>query len=149
MIKYRPNLSLPPAWIVDIDGTVALGHFGEPGRRGPFDWDRVGEDDPNIPVIRVVNAVAEHDAIVFLSGRSEVCRDQTAAWLRGNGVATGMLYMRPADDYVPDAALKRELLWNRIAPQWNVLGVIDDRDQTVAMWRQVGLTCLQVAPGDF
>jgi hypothetical protein len=27
--------------------------------------------------------------------------------------------------------------------------VLDDRDQVVTMWRGLGLTCLQVAPGDF
>lgn len=42
----------PKVWLVDIDGTVALR-----GERGPFDWDRVGEDKPNGPVIAVVRAL--------------------------------------------------------------------------------------------
>ena len=30
-----------------------------------------------------------------------------------------------------------------------VVAVFDDRDKVVNMWREVGLTCMQVAPGNF
>ena len=30
-----------------------------------------------------------------------------------------------------------------------VLCVFDDRDKVVQMWRDMGLTCMQVAPGNF
>ena len=36
-----------------------------------------------------------------------------------------------------------------IEPFYDVLCVLDDRDQVVRMWRHRGLTCLQVAPGNF
>ena len=42
------------AVIFDLDGTLALGHFGEPDRRGPFDWHRVSEDTPNPAVVALV-----------------------------------------------------------------------------------------------
>lgn len=34
-------------------------------------------------------------------------------------------------------------------PRERIAMVFDDRDKVVAMWRRQGLTCLQVAPGDF
>ena len=30
-----------------------------------------------------------------------------------------------------------------------VVAVFDDRDKVVKMWREIGLTCMQVAPGNF
>ncbi|MFC7644091.1 hypothetical protein ACFQX6_27630 [Streptosporangium lutulentum] len=50
-------------WIVDIDGTLALR-----GDRGPYDWDRVGEDLPNHPVVTIVKA------LILAAIRSRTCR---------------------------------------------------------------------------
>lgn len=152
--------TLPPAWIIDIDGTLALGHFDEPGRRGPYDWHRVSEDDPNWPVIHMVRALGGRAGLVFLSGRDEVCRDVTLEWLwkvvhprHSDGTryaaADFNLLMRPAGDYRKDAIVKAEIFWEHIASRWHVLGVIDDRRQVVTMWRSLGLMCAQVAEGDF
>jgi hypothetical protein len=45
--------------------------------------------------------------------------------------------------------VKREIFDRSIRHVWQVRGVLDDRDQVVRMWRDLGLTCAQVAPGDF
>jgi hypothetical protein len=147
MTKYQPDTFLPEAWIVDIDGTLTLG----PHQRGPFEWHKVGNDLPNWPVIAVVNAL-EYDQydIVFVSGRSERCRRETHHWLDKNlGCNYSFLYMRPIGDFRPDEIVKAEIFDNEIAPWWNVRGVIDDRAKVVKMWRDKGLTCLQVAEGAF
>lgn len=145
-----------PVWLVDVDGTVAI---REEGGRGPFDWDRVGEDQPHEPVIRVVRAlILTGDEVIFVSGRNEVCRRATWHWLTAH--VTGhvwenrspQLVMRPDTDrwrYAPDDELKRWIYNTAIAPLYDVVGVIDDRTRVVAMWRSLGLTCLQVAEGDF
>lgn len=137
------------AWIVDIDGTLALGCFGEPGRRGPYDWNRVGEDDPNLPVIFLSNALAAFLDIVLVSGRDECCRGETEDWLARHHVSWSALHMRPNQDYRPDGEVKSEIYHRDIVPNWDVLGVLDDRDQVVEMWRGLGLLCCQVAPGAF
>ena len=31
----------------------------------------------------------------------------------------------------------------------DIFCIFDDRDKVVKMWREEGLTCMQVAPGDF
>ena len=57
--------------------------------------------------------------------------------------------MRAAGDDRKDEIIKREIYNREIKPAFDVLCVLDDRDQVVRMWRAMGLTCLQVAPGDF
>jgi hypothetical protein len=143
---YVPNKSLPPAWLVDVDGTLAIRDTG-PGARSPYDWSRVGEDAPNMPVIRMVQGLAQTGAyIVVVSGRDAVCARSTQAWLEENMVPVHALFLRKRGDTRDEAVVKSELL-DLIATGWQVLGVVDDRDQVVDMWRARGLTCAQVAPG--
>lgn len=141
---YVPDTSLSSAWLVDMDGTLAVMRG-----RGPYDWGRVGEDDLNHPVRNVVCGLKMMGfSIVVVSGRDAVCRDETAAWLQRHSIPYHGLYMRPEGDNRRDALVKRELL-EEIGKQWRVAGVLDDRDQVVEMWRAVGLPCLQVAEGSF
>jgi hypothetical protein len=60
------------AVLVDIDGTLAL----RTGDRSPYDWDRVGVDDPKPPVIELEADLGEcsiHPGPVQV-GRSNTCR---------------------------------------------------------------------------
>jgi hypothetical protein len=121
--------------------------------RGPFEWGKVGTDVPNDNVVRLVQTIGNttSDEVIFLSGRDECCRQQTTEWLKKfvtNG-AEPQLHMRSAGDNRDDRVVKRELYAKFIAPLYNVRFVLDDRDKVVAMWRALGLTCLQVAEGDF
>jgi predicted kinase len=141
---YIPNLDLPGCWIVDIDGTLAIR-----GERSPFDWDRVQEDILNVPVWVATKGIASQGiAIAILSGRDSVCRNLTIGWLKHYHVPCDVLYMREEGDSRKDAIVKRELL-DEVAKDYRVIGVLDDRDQVVEMWREVGLPCFQVAPGAF
>jgi len=142
---YEPNVELLSAWIVDIDGTLA--HMNG---RGPFEWHRVGEDHLDGRVAYLVGAVrANRDKIIVVSGRDGSCREQTEEWLQRHGIDYHRLFMRKEGDNRKDSIIKEEIFWNDIAPHYNVLGVFDDRDQVVAMWRSLGLFCAQVAPGNF
>ena len=49
---------------------------------------------------------------------------------------------------MPDEKLKLQWLSDM---DWkdNVEMVFDDRQKVVDMWREIGLTCMQVAPGNF
>lgn len=146
------NDQKPRVVLVDVDGTVALMGKGEPGRRRPFDWHRVGEDEPNLPVIRLVRMFRrEGFATVFVSGRDEVCRDQTLMWLDVHvaAVPSVHLLMRPHKDNRPDHEVKLEIFKRHIEPNYEVVYVLDDRNAVVAMWRSLGLTVLQVADGAF
>lgn len=137
--------------ICDIDGTVAL----RTSTRAPYDWDRVGEDEPNVPVIRLLHAMRGQwdSTVVFFSGRMEQCRAETVQWLfdhLGGWTTRCQLFMRDDDDFRADDIVKHEMFQtSRIKPE-DVLFVLDDRDRVVDMWRnRLGLTVFQVAEGNF
>ncbi|MEV4760591.1 AAA family ATPase [Micromonospora sp. NPDC049559] len=143
---YTPPGDAPEVVLVDIDGTVALMHG-----RSPYDMSRVGEDLPNQSVIAAVRAM--HSAgygVVFCSGRDDSCRETTEAWLDLHvGVPYLALYMRAEGDRRKDSVVKREIFDREIRDRYRVVGVFDDRQQVVRMWRDLGLTVFQVAEGDF
>ena len=144
--RYEPPAGMPEAFLVDIDGTMAV-----MGARSPYDESRVHEDAPNEPVIRVVRALhAAGYRIVFCSGRTDASRESTAAWLAAHvGVPYEALLMRASGDQRKDSVVKAEIFDKYIRHAYRVVGVLDDRMQVVRMWRALGLTVLQVAEGDF
>lgn len=143
------NTSLPPAIIVDVDGTVAL-----MGDRSPYD-DHLAEDDtPNWSVIDVIDAYLRshpETSLIIMSGRDEGrSREVTARWLKNNWVNPDVLLMRPAGDTRKDSIIKRELYDQHVKDKFFVAAVFDDRDQVVRMWRDdLGLPTFQVNWGDF
>jgi hypothetical protein len=138
--------SKPSAVIVDLDGTLAL-----MGERNPFSSVGVGKDLANAPVVEVVAALHERGhRIILVSGRNEAARKETEQWLTWHlELPIEALHMRGLNDSRQDAVIKQEIYRHKIEPRFEVLCVLDDRNQTVRMWRRLGLTCLQVAPGNF
>lgn len=136
------------AFIVDLDGTLTIN-----GGRDPFDWSRVKHDEPNPDVIAVVRALRDTGLTpLYVSGRSDVCRVDTLEWVRKHVSAitpSYHLFMRVDGDRRPDQIIKREIYEAQIEPQYSVRLVLDDRNKVVAMWRSLGLTCLQVADAPF
>lgn len=130
--------------IVDVDGTVALR-----GGRSPYDFSRVAEDQPNKSVVELVKVLAESVSIIFLSGRDDSCKDTTRKWLDYHVGVPFELFMRQTGDNRKDAIVKAEIFEREVQPRHDVWLVLDDRNQVVEMWREKGLTCLQVADGDF
>ena len=133
--------------LCDIDGTLALR-----GDRAPHDHDSSMEDAVNWPVVHVCNALyAAGHAILLISGREEIYRAVTEYWLGTHGLLKYRLglIMRAEKDNRPDEIVKRELYEQKIQPHYQVGLVLDDRNKVVKMWRELGLTCLQVAEGDF
>ena len=57
--------------------------------------------------------------------------------------------MRAVGDSRPDPVIKLELFNEHVHDRYDVRVVRDDRNSVVDLWRSMGLTCLQVAPGDF
>lgn len=139
--------SLPGAIICDIDGTVALMNG-----RGPYESHKYLTDVPNPHVADFVRAErAAGNKVIYLSGRDAGGRRDTFQWLLEHNLAdaTTLLHMRPAGDKRKDAVVKKELYEAHIKPYYYIRFVLDDRQQVVDMWRELGLTCFQVAPGDF
>lgn len=137
----------------DIDGTLSdpthrLHHI----QKQPKDWKSFfaacGDDDP-IPHMIQLARVCNADPIVCLSGRSDECRDLTAAWLIRHGVLVSGLFMRKAGDFRDDAIVKPELLEEARDAGFEPIMIFDDRKKVVDAWRKMGVPCAQVADGDF
>lgn len=136
--------------IVDLDGTVAL-HNG----RYTFDWSRIPEDKPNIPLINMITNLNLTYHVIFLTGREETeeCRKNTEEWIRENfydnthcneSLAGWHLIMRKKKDFRHGDIVKEELFHNEIEPKYNVIAAFDDSDKIVRMWRNLGILCCQV-----
>lgn len=136
------------AVLVDMDGTLAL-----MGDRSPFDDHLAGADAVNAPVMTTVKALLAADPdlrLVVVSGRDAGrSYDVTLDWLGRHGLTPDLLLLRPAKDFRKDAVVKRDLFDVHVSGVFDVLCVFDDRQQVVDMWRGLGLTVFQVAPGDF
>ncbi len=130
---YNPDYSLEKAVIFDIDGTLA-----QMNGRSPFEWDKVGTDDPRMFIVEMVRFYKQlkYDILV-VSGRDGVCKGLTEEWLNKNMVPFDEFFIRPEGDTRKDTIVKEEIFWNDIATRYNVVGVVDDRPSVVRMWHEL------------
>ena len=155
-------------WVIfDLDGTLAdieVRRKMATKGKGKMDWDiffsdkLVELDDPNMPVIMMAQALKAFGCkIAIFSGRSASSEQVTKNWLAKHDVQFDILKMRPTNHpfkFMPDEKLKlgwfEEVFVNpEDMDEAEVVGVFDDRQKVVDMWREIGLTCMQVAPGNF
>lgn len=144
------------AYIFDLDGTLCnLKHRLHLIERDKPDWISFNaaclDDKPVDHLIRVANSLAMEYEIICLTGRMDNndTRDRTEQWLKYHEVVYDYLYMRKDNDYRADHVIKLEIYNELISDRYDVLGIFDDRDQVVKMWRSIGLPCYQVQEGDY
>ncbi len=140
--EYNPQLE--DAIIVDMDGTLAIMND-----RSPFDVTKCDRDLPNKPVLETVYKWQDEMKIIIVSGRTDDGQELTQKWLEENKVNYTALHMRKTGDMRKDSILKQEIYENFIRDQYNIKFILDDRNQVVKRWRDLGLTVFQVADGDF
>lgn len=152
LTEYSPR----PLYIFDLDGTLALiDHRRHLVESEPKQWRAFyaacEQDLPNAAVIRTANALFLAGADVWVwSGRSDEVGLATQRWLRTHLPIIAQLRMREARDHQPDVKLKRSWLEQMDpADRTRLVAVFDDRASVVTMWREHGISCFQVAPGDF
>lgn len=123
-------------WICDIDGTIA----NHKGIRGPFDEHLVHLDN-TLPTVEIIKAlIATGDKIVYLSGRTDKCKQDTINWLTQHiDDQPPELYMRKSGDFRSDAIIKLEIYQNEIRDKYTISGVFDDRLKVCRMWYNLGL----------
>lgn len=149
----------PKAYIFDIDGTIAdcshRLHFIAGEHK---DWDAfytACKNDRAIPdVVCLLRLLIAHNvAILFITGRPQRISDQTERWLIEVAdyklSLDSCIKMRKDGDHRPDYVVKREIYEQEIKDKYDVIGVFEDRDSCVKMWRELGLTCFQVADGSY
>lgn len=141
-LQYDP--SLPWLVVSDVDGTLTNG----PKNRSPYDWSKVGNDEINLGVAKILDGInvlnlsgVDPVTIFIFSGRSDVCREETEAWLEKNDVEYDQLFMRPDGrvdengNQVKDTVVKEEMLLEHIVGKYNILFWLDDRPQVCKMLR--------------
>ena len=144
--------------VCDLDGTLCdiehRTHWVQVPSGVRKNWDaffsEVPNDTPNQAVLDLLYRMSDYSKVIFCSGRPERCRADTVEWLEKHYFIEGhyKLYMRKDGDFRRDDIVKEEIL-NEHIDKDRVLFVLDDRDQVVDMWRRNGLTCFQVAEGNF
>lgn len=143
------DTSLPSAIIVDVDGTLALNTSG----RSPYATGvELLDDEVNEQVADYVRSKVHGNHIIVVTARQDrpdMGNLFTRWWLTNNQIPFDYLFSRKPDDQRKDAVVKREIFDEYIAGKFNVTLVLDDRTQVVNMWRELGLTCWQVAEGNF
>ena len=141
--------------IFDIDGTLAdCEHRRVHLTGGKKNWAAfnaaMGDDTPNVPVVRLARMFAASKMPIMLcTGREEDTRRLTETWLGLHEVPFTRLYMRAPKDYRADDVVNGEMLADIRRCGWQPWLVVDDRASVTRMWRAAGLVCLQCAEGDF
>lgn len=157
LINHRKHFVEKPECICSIH---VIGRNADCKAHDEFkkDWNSFFEacdkDEPNKPIINLLNQYFNQlTKVVIFSGRSEQVKQKTIDWLAKHEIWHDHLRMRKENDFRPDEILKKEILENFLSEnnltKEDILFVVDDRDKVVKMWRQEGLTCLQVAEGNF
>lgn len=148
-----------PVYIFDLDGTVCNHehrlHFLFAGKEEQFHAACV-HDTPVLSILGILKVLYQSGAeIWFVSGRSRAMFAETLHWLATHTdipreEIEPRLFLRPARDWRQDTVVKGEWL-RKQGPEFKarVAAVFEDRSSVVKMWRDNGLTCLQVAEGDF
>lgn len=158
------------AYIFDIDGTIAncshrlhyilprtdkIESLEDLDKYAP-DWESFYKECVNDaiiqPVVELLRTLQDAgEEIIFVTGRSDAYMEETLEWVCDKVLLknTAIMYMRKEGDHREDCVVKKEIYNEYIKPYFNILGVFEDRTQCVKMWRELGLTCYQVADGDY
>lgn len=155
--------------IVDIDGTIALDKHGE---IIPTDFTREGWNDFHehmdmynadrfIPIWSTINMVEHFEDynyddiyIFFVTAREDTgngkIRANTFEFLEKHfsWVFENQLYMRAENDFRSSAEVKRDILLHDILPEYDVLFAVDDEEDNIKMFQNLGITAYKVCLGD-
>ena len=127
--------NLPQIYLCDIDGTLSC----HKKNRSPYDESKV-YSDKTLPTVEIIRSLIKcgHN-IVFFSGRTEKCREDSSRWIFDHIGCVPDLHMRHIGDTRNDAIIKKELYELYIKDKYEVLGVYDDRLRVCHMWYDLGL----------
>lgn len=140
-------------YIFDLDGTLAdISHRLHHIQQDKPNWDAFfaacTEDEPINEIITILKNLTGNHLIHIVTGRNEDVREETEAWLTKHRIHVDGLHMRKSGDRRPDIVVKYEWL-QKFPHAGEIACVFEDRQGVVDMWREEGLICCQVAPGDF
>lgn len=137
--------------VFDMDGTLsdpsARVHHLENNDWDSF-YDECDADTPKEDVLLAFNAhIDAGHTIMIWTGRRESCRIKTIEWLQAQNIDMTDIHiaMRADKDHRHDTEVKGEWIAQYGRPDL----VYEDRNSMVDFYRSQGITCVQVAEGDF
>lgn len=152
------------AVIIDLDGTLVNNdlraqanlqqrkdNLTNPQKRWDEFFQKTMEYDlPNLWCIEMVNAFNKQGyKILFLTGRmaTETTATQTKRWLNMyvSPDVDYSLIMRPEKDYRKNEDVKLDIMLHTIMPMYDVLLAVDDKQNNIDMFRNLGIPALHCA----
>ncbi len=143
-----------PAIIVDVNGTL-----GDCTNRMQFlnaeprDWEgffrHMMVDTPVDFVHRFCNAQRNEPfwcEVILTTGAPERYRDLMEKWLEQNQVQYDHLYMRGNHEYIKGYVWKKKLYLDELRHKFDVVCILEDKEECANMYRELGLHCWLVAP---
>ena len=142
-----------PAFIFDLDGVLAdnshrqhfLDKSPRPSKQDWLDFFSASSRDSlysdTAQLFKTLQAAGYK--ILIVTGRSEDWHGVTEGWLSSFGLVPDQLLERRHLDFRKDWEVKSEIYRTQIQPFYSILGVFEDRDDCVKLWRGFGLTCYQ------
>ena len=149
MIRRKPQ-----AIIFDLDGTLCecehrVHYMRErPKRREEFHSACIF--DGVVAAVKALIDMAETSGIevILLSARPIRFKALTEEWLTKNAIYYDQLILSSYPE-LSDPEYKIKMYRELIEPFYDVIFAIDDRDTVVRMWRDNGVTCLDIANNHF
>jgi hypothetical protein len=138
--------------LIDIDHSLSNAFHRDP-MIGVSTWDEYhaasGEDAPLHDTVKLVNALRSHGfTLIGLTARPEKWRGLTMNWCVEHGIDLDELLMRPNEGFQPAPELKLILAKKRFGDEQglrdHVAFIIDDREDVVAAFWGIGVSCLQI-----
>lgn len=140
-------------YVFDIDGTIAnnehrshLLPFSDLHLTSSWkDYNKAcSGDSPIIPMIKMMNALAESSQVYIMTSRSDEVEWRTLEWLQDNEVEYDSIYMRSRHDNRKDYKIKEEWL-NEISggDKGNVV-IFEDNPKVIKHLRSRGYTVMAV-----
>lgn len=155
-VKFEPivldNVGKQECYVFDIDGCLA----DNCGERSPFDWDKVSNDKPIKPIVKILNDLNVTNEweiftpIYICSGRDDICKEDTIEWFKNNVYDSYhfKFMLRKHKDCRPDWIVKQEMA-QEICKTHTITAWFDDRLQVTRHLRALGIKVLNVEHNNF
>lgn len=138
--------------IVDIDNTLSFNkkrYELATKSDGSIDWDilydynNVISDEPNLPMIDIINHLHNEYQIYILTSRPRSILDSTLNWLDMYKIKYHFIAMRSKENhYIKDVELKLKM-YNDFVND-DVYCAFDDREDIIDLWKSFGITSFKV-----
>lgn len=141
-------------YIFDIDDTLSnsshRAHWiskDNPNKNWNIYYDLLVDDEPIVSVVEILRTLYEnYHRVILCTGRPEQYRDITVSWLEKHDVPANELFMRQKSETGLRNAQAKQIMLGRIkAAGYDPVAVFEDNPLSVQMWKEAGLTVLQIA----